>query len=680
MRATRLLNWFFILVMLFTPVLSACQRSRPAPAAALAAASAGLAIQGADPATQPSAPAAAPSSVPAPTPTRTPLPPILVNVTPEPGQEQQLTQPVVLTFDQPMDPSTTQAAFSIQPEVDGQVKVQGAELVFAPAQPLKRAAQYVVSVKDSAESAAGLKLNQPVSLEIATVGFLEVTNSQPADQATDVPVNATITVGFNRPVVPLTGTREQAQLPSPLVITPSVTGKSEWLNTAIYQFKPDEGLAAATNYTVTVKAGLQDATGALLDHSYSFSFRTTDPAVVSWFPENTSNVKVESPVSVTFSMPMDPASTEAAFVLAGTGDTALAGTYRWNLDHTQMGFWPVTPLAFGANYVATVAATARPANGEGSLREQATHTFSTVYTPRIIKTQPGEKAKADPFDTVTFRFASPMAESSFITGTYTILPKPTQVYTGYNDYENTFYLSFNKLPATAYTVTLSGKLADPYGNTLGKDYVLHFTTSDYQPLLQFNSPGMVGTYNAYTKTQAIVTYVNVPEILFQLYKVPTADFVALTGQAYWERWQNYSPKQANLVHEWRVSTPAARNTTGFLRTDLTDKDGNQPSAGHLLAGNQRVGIQARRTDPGHFPPAPGPNRPGRDPEDGARGRAGLGDRSQERAAGRRHQGALRGCRQARSGSDYRQRRYRAHRLHCAPPDLGSAHGPGHRRT
>lgn len=595
MRATRLLNWFFILIMLFTPVLSACQRSQPAPSAPPASA----AQQAAAPATQPAAPTPEPSAIPSPTPTRAPLPPIVVKVTPETGEEQRLTQPVVLTFDQPMDPSTTQAAFSIQPNVEGQVKVQGAELVFTPAQPLKRAAQYVVSVKESAASAAGLKLGQPVSLKIATVGFLEVTNNQPADKASDVPVNAKITVGFNRPVVPLTGIKEQVQLPAPLIITPSLTGKSEWLNTGIYQFTPDKGFSAATNYTVTVKAGLQDTTGGLLDGDYTFGFRTTDPTVLSWLPENTSNFKVESPISITFSMPMDPASTEAAFVLSGPNKAAVTGTFSWNQDHTQLGFRPEARLSFGANYVATLAKAARPANGQGTLREQAVHQFSTVYTPRIIKTEPADKATADPFDTVTFHFASPMDQRSFITGTYTILPKPTQVFTGYND-ESTFFLNFDKLPATAYTVTLSGKLADPYGNTLGQNFVLHFTTRDYKPLLQLNSPGTVGTYNAYTKTQAIVTYVNVPEILFQLYKVPQADFIALTGRAYWEKWQSYSPGQANLVREWRVKTPAARNETGFLRTDLTDKDGKQLPPGNYWLDISGSGFSIGDKIPSNF--------------------------------------------------------------------------------
>ena len=83
-----------------------------------------------------------------------------------------------------------------------------------------------------------------------------MTNTQPADGAEEVGADSTITVAFNRPVVPLVGTGEQAGLPEPLVITPTLAGKGEWINTSIYRFTPEKGLAASTAYTVTIPAGL----------------------------------------------------------------------------------------------------------------------------------------------------------------------------------------------------------------------------------------------------------------------------------------------------------------------------------------------------------------------------------------------------------------------------------------
>ena len=184
-------------------------------------------------------------------------------MTPDPGERAAWAAPVVVTFDQPMDPATTRAAFAIEPKVKGEVKVQGNALTFAPAEPLQRKTAYRVTLAESAKTVAGLPLQQPVSFRFTTTGMLEVTNTQPADGADQVSTENTITVAFNRPVVPLVGTGEQASLPQPLVITPTLTGKGEWINTSVYRtFTPERGLAASTAYSVTIPAGLADTPAA----------------------------------------------------------------------------------------------------------------------------------------------------------------------------------------------------------------------------------------------------------------------------------------------------------------------------------------------------------------------------------------------------------------------------------
>ncbi|OIO98973.1 MAG: hypothetical protein AUK03_00335 [Anaerolineae bacterium CG2_30_64_16] len=596
MHTNRFITWFFVLIMLLTPMLSACQRSTPEP----------VTPSGAEPSTAPSTsqpagqPANPPASQPAPTPTREPLPPIVVSVTPDRGEEQVLSAPVMVTFDQPMDPASTSSAFSIEPQVPGEVKVEGNRLTFSPTERLKRGAEYQVTLASSATSAAGLKLAQPVAFKFATAGFLEVTNTQPANGADGVALDSPITVAFNRPVAPLTDVAGQAELPAPFVITPEVAGAGQWLNTGIYQWlplTPTSGLAASTVYTVTVMAGLADTTGGLLADDYSFTFRTADPVVLSWQPENTQNVRVESPITVTFSMPMDRQSTEAAFSLVDVKKNPVLGAFTWANNGTELGFKPTRTLAFGIRYTATITGTARPATGQGTLRDASTLRFTTVSLPRVARTDPREGAqRADPSGGTAFYFASPMDPASFVTGTVTILPKPTRVYTSYNEWDNNLYVSFTKLPSTAYTVTLSGKVADPYGNLLGEDVAIHFTTRDYDPLLELSGPGRVGTYNAYTVTEAIVTYRNVPEITFNLYQTPGEDFIALTGRDSWQAWDRYRLAMANLLHTWTVPTDAKINQTALLRERLVGEDGQPVGPGMYFLQLTGKGIDSRPYD------------------------------------------------------------------------------------
>ena len=349
MRIHRILTILFILSLLATSC-SAPSEPTPTPTQQIARnGPVGSSAESAPPKAQPPKPTLAP----APTPTRAPIPPIVVGTSPDHGQEQSLTAPVSITFDQPMDPASTSAAFSIEPKAPGDVRVKGNQLIFSPTERLKRDAEYVVNVGPAASSAAGLRLTQPVSLKFKTAGFLQVTDVQPANKSNGVPVDATLMVAFNRPVVPINQVSVPAkapEIPQPLVVTPTVGGTGEWITTSIYRLTPADLLTASTDYTVTVRAGLEDTTGGVLAAPYTYTFRTADPTVIQWqlsratARAGSDNVKIEAPITVTFSMPMDRASTEAAFKLlmpeSRTPAEPLPGVFTWNADSTTMTFKP----------------------------------------------------------------------------------------------------------------------------------------------------------------------------------------------------------------------------------------------------------------------------------------------------------------------------------------------------
>ena len=543
-----------------------------------------------------------PAIAPAPTPTRAPVPPIVVDTLPDHGQEQSLTAPVSITFDQPMDPASTSAAFSIEPKAPGDVRVKGNQLIFSPAERLKRDAGYVVNVGATASSAAGLRLTQPVSLKFKTAGFLHVTDVQPADKSDGVPVDAALMVAFNRPVVLINQVSVPAkapEIPQPLVVTPTVVGTGEWITTSIYRLTPASLLTASTDYTVTVRAGLENTTGGLLAAPYTTTFRTADPTVIQWqlgratARAGSDNVKIEAPITVTFSMPMDRASTEAAFKLllpeSRTPAEPLPGVFGWNADSTTLSFKPARTLELGTRYYASVAKSAKPANGQGSLRLASGQEFTTIYPPKILRTTPSNgDMRAPTGGGIRYEFASPLSPTSLVSGTVTVLPKPTQVFTNYSDWDSSLYVNFEKLPNTPYTVTLSGNIGDPYGNLLGRDNVVRFTTREYDPYVQLANRGAVGTYNAYTTTVAAVTYRNVGDLSFGLWRVSDDQFATLTGRDSWERRRSYEPKRANLVREWNVRTTAPRNTIGVVTATLQSQDGQPvpPGLYYLLVDSE----------------------------------------------------------------------------------------------
>ncbi len=194
-------------------------------------------------------PTKAPTATPAPpTATPLPLPPArLLLRSPAPGEEQPVDAPIEVTFDEPMDQASVEAAFAISPTVQGTFNwTDERTLAFTPAKSLERGTRYQVTIAATARNAEGLPLDEPIAFDFSTTGLLEVSQVQPTPGADELDPDTLVTVVFNRPVVSLASISQQAALPTPLTFMPPVRGEGEWLNTSIYVFRPAEGLLPAT--------------------------------------------------------------------------------------------------------------------------------------------------------------------------------------------------------------------------------------------------------------------------------------------------------------------------------------------------------------------------------------------------------------------------------------------------
>ncbi|MGD8997223.1 MAG: Ig-like domain-containing protein, partial [Anaerolineae bacterium] len=232
------------LVVSVSLLLGACApRSTPAPAPELTA-------------------TPQPTSPPEPSPTAlyTPPPsrdaaPVVIQRTPEAGAELPPDGTIELIFDRAMDRSSVEAAFQVSPEVSGSVEwANDRTLRFDPARDLKRDTQYRVTVGSGAKAVDGAPVADDFRFNFRTVGYLEVSQVIPAPEAQDVEAESTITVIFNRPVVPLTAVSDPAygELPAPLILNPPLVGSGEWINTSIYAFTPDRAMAGGTTYTARI--------------------------------------------------------------------------------------------------------------------------------------------------------------------------------------------------------------------------------------------------------------------------------------------------------------------------------------------------------------------------------------------------------------------------------------------
>jgi uncharacterized protein YfaS (alpha-2-macroglobulin family) len=559
---TKRTNAVLTLVVLLSLLLSAC--GSPTPEATPSA--------GPPTATLP------PTATPPPTVTPMPLPaPQLLLHSPAPGEEQPLDAPIELTFDQPMNRDSVEAAFEIQPAVEGEFTwLDDRTLAFDPLAELERGASYVIAVDAKAENVEGKGLEEPASFTFSTVGFLEVSQVMPSADSNELDPDTVVTVVFNRPVVPLAAISQQGELPQPLTLVPPVQGRGEWLNTSIYLFMPTDGLLPGTHYKARVAAGLTDTTGAALEEDYTWEFETIQPAILQVSPpEDFALVGPTDVISVTFNQPMDHTSAQSHFSLEMDGQP-VAGSFRWAGGQTPtepetMFFVPEEPLLRDTAYSVRVAAGVQGQAGNTGTEKQKSWIFSTVRQPGIESTSPRNGARGvEPGGGVAITFASPMQRKGFLDHV-TIRPAVTEVYTYWLENDTQVEIQFQSEPVTAYEVSLDSGTPDKYGASLGEVARIRFTTGDLPAIASLTTVDRLGTVSAYTETVVYATYRNVSTLQMALYRLSPSAFMDLNTE--WDAWDQFVPDERELVRSWSQKVQAPRNEARLERLLLVDTSG-----------------------------------------------------------------------------------------------------------
>ncbi len=500
--------------------------------------------------------------------------------------------PITFYFNQPMNPSTVESAFSGLP-IGAYVWEDPSTLFYTPAQPYAPNSKLKVTIGTSLQSATGFGIAEPIELSFTVADFLRATNILPKRDSSDANVDAAVVASFNQPVVPLGDFENQ---PPAFSLQPSASGHGEWINTSTYIFYPDPALSGGTEYTVSLNPDLKTVSGVSVDGSGQnvWKFLTARPRVVTLDPPADQFIGPDAKITLTFNQPMDEESVQSNFLLSGTSGP-VSGDFAWNEDGTELTFSPENNLERSIGYLLKVDADARSRGGV-TLGEEFGAVLNTYAPFAVTETTPYQTS-------VEFRFSAPLPEIEY-EDYVTITPALDNFLVNVYDYGEGPILSVNGvfLPATNYIIELAGTLKDQWGQSLGTPFVLNFTTPPLPASLSFNS-----IYNvALVRPDAPVLHANAVNIQtadLAIEPLTLQDFFTLQNS--FEALQVYQPKSA-VTYPQTFELPA--NTSQPVTFNLTS-DNNQllpgvyyvevdsPQIQLNTQGNGSTPIRARRENP-----------------------------------------------------------------------------------
>ncbi len=282
-------------------------------------------------------------------------PPEVAGIYPVMGQvEVPLDQPIMVVFNQPMEPGSLLAAIKVSPDTMFTAVPMVEEnfiILLLPLNNLTENTNYTVIVNQAAVSLAGLPLLETCEFSFKTKSAETapiVTSTTPLDGTIDNMAGQPIIINFNQRMD--TGSVESA-----LSISPAFKYSVVWDNsdsTAIIQSHIP--LDANTDYTVTVGETATSADGVQLKGEYQFSFITGimgQPVVLGTMPnKGQSNIPSSHPIRVVFDRPMDVQSVEALLSISPDIDY----TTNWYEANMVLELVSASPLATNTTYTITI--------------------------------------------------------------------------------------------------------------------------------------------------------------------------------------------------------------------------------------------------------------------------------------------------------------------------------------
>ena len=267
---------------------------------------------------------------------------------------------ITATFTEAIDPATvTAASFTL---IDGTTPVPGTvtyisgTATFTPSAYLTPSTVYTAKITTGVRDLAGNALGSNYSWQFQTSApdttAPTVISTSPVNSASAIAIDSVVTATFSKPIDPATITTAEFALMNG---TTPVSGTVTYSGTTA-TFTPSASLATNTLYTATITTGVKDLLGNAMSVNYSWSFQTfavVTPKVLSTSPVPYAYaVALGSPITATFSTPIDPATLTGTSFTLTDGTSPVSGTTTYS--GTTATFTPSASLTTNTVYRATI--------------------------------------------------------------------------------------------------------------------------------------------------------------------------------------------------------------------------------------------------------------------------------------------------------------------------------------
>jgi hypothetical protein len=341
-------------------------------------------------------------------------------------------------------------------------------------------------------------------------------------------------------MVAVTSYDELARTPPPVTLTPTPPGKWRWAGSQTAIFDPEKRFPKATEYTVVVPAGTRAANGQALAQAERWTFTTPAPTLVNSYPKNGPH-GLDPVMYAELDQAIDAAAVLRMIEVrdGGTNIDVRAATedeieadpvVRRLVDKAQkdrfVAFKATKGLAPGMNV--EVFFPAGLPSAEGPRRTDAALGFHFyTYRPLSVLRSRCGWGLCPPGGAWQIVFDNPLDARKLDRSWVRVSPELPAMKMGVAG--DILQITPRSRGKTRYTVTLSGAIADTFGQTLGKDVKVEIAVDRAQPVL-FGEENEMSVLDPRGGPVLPVFTVNRPALNVRIYAVGPGD---------WERYRKW---------------------------------------------------------------------------------------------------------------------------------------------